>query len=296
MWYFYRVTAVKPFRHLLDAPWFYRLGFAAGRHVPRSLLYRIADQVGDASRLGYPDRDAAVRGNLRRVFPDAAPAEIARLARGVFRNFTRALVDYGRFPSMTPEAIQAEIGVFEGREHMDAALSSGKGIVLVTGHIGNWELGSFHFGQNGVKTNVVTVREGRPEIDGIRESHRDGHNVRTIVMDGSPFVILEMMAALKRREVVALLVDRWGEAGGVQAGFFGGMHPFPRGPFALSRATGSLILTSFVVREGTGYKVIVEPPFVASGDETEHARTVAEALERVIRRYPDQWYNFTPIG
>ncbi len=286
---------VKPFRHLLDAPWFYRLGFAAGRHVPKSVLYRVADLVGDASRLGYPARAAAVRANMRRVFPGAPPAEIARLTRCVFRNFTRALVDYGRFPSMTPEAIHAEIAVFEGRENMDAALSSGKGIVLVTGHIGNWELGSFHFGQNGVKTNVVTVREGRPEIDAIREAHREGHHVRTLVMDGSPFVVIEMMAALRRREVVALLVDRWGEEGAVQAEFFGAMHPFPRGPFALSRATGSLILTAFVVREGNGYKVIVEPPFVASGDEAEHARTVAGALERVIRRYPDQWYNFTPI-
>jgi KDO2-lipid IV(A) lauroyltransferase len=295
MWYFYPVTVSKPSRHLLDAPWFYRLGFAAGRAVPKGVLYRVADVVGELSRLGYPARDAAVRGNLRRVFPDAPGREIARLSRAVFRNFTRSMVDYGRFRSMSPEAIHAEIREFEGREHLDAALSSGRGIVLVTGHIGNWELGSFHFGLNGLKTNVVTIREGRPEIDALRESHRVDHNVRTLLMDDGPLVVIDMMAALKRREVVALLVDRWGEAEGIPVAFFGGAHRFPRGPFALSRATGAIILTAFVVRDGAGYKVIVEPPFEASGDEAGDARKVAGALERVIRRYPDQWYNFTPV-
>jgi KDO2-lipid IV(A) lauroyltransferase len=295
MWYFHAVDVSKPSRHILDAPWFYRLGFAAGRRVPKGLLYRVADAVGELSRLGYPARDAAVRGNLRRVLPAATDGEIARLSRAVFRNFTRSLVDYGRFRSMTPAAIHAEIGRFEGKEHLEAALSAGKGIVLVTGHIGNWELGSFHFGLNGVKTNVVSAREGRPEIDSLRESHRVDHGVRTILMDESPFAVIEMMAALKRCEVVALLVDRWGAEGGVPATFLGREHRFPPGPFALSRATGAIVLPAFVVREGGGYQVIVEPPFVAEGDPAPHAGRVAEALERVIRRYPDQWYNFTPV-
>lgn len=289
------MNVAKPSRHLLDAPWFYRLGFAAGRTVPKGVLYRVADAVGELSRLGYPDRDAAVKENLRRVFPDAPDREVARLSRAVFRNFTRVMVDYGRFRSMPPEAIHAEIHAYEGKEHLDAALSAGRGIVLVTGHIGNWELGSFHFGLNGVKTNVVTIREGRPEIDAIRESHRVDHNVRTILMDDGPLVVIDMMAALKRREVVAMLVDRWGEGDGIPVAFFGRVRNFPRGPFALSRATGATILTAFVVRDGRGYKVVVEPPFVASGDEAGHARTVAGALERIIRRYPDQWYNFTPV-
>jgi KDO2-lipid IV(A) lauroyltransferase len=115
-------------------------------------------------------------------------------------------------------------------------------------------------------------------------------------MDDGPLVVIEMMAALKRREVVAMLVDRWGEPGGIPVEFFGRARTFPRGPFALSRATGATVLTAFVVREGGGYKVVVEPPFVASGDEAAHARAVADALERVIRRYPDQWYNFTPVA
>jgi KDO2-lipid IV(A) lauroyltransferase len=95
--------------------------------------------------------------------------------------------------------------------------------------------------------------------------------------------------------VVALLVDRGSAEGGVAAPFFGRPRLFPLGPFALSRATGASVLPAFVVREGGGYKAIVEPPFVAAGDPAPHAARVAEALERAIRRYPDQWYNFTPV-
>jgi KDO2-lipid IV(A) lauroyltransferase len=298
MWYFGGVESAKPFRHLLDAPWFYRLGFAAGKAVPKAILYRIADLVGDASRVGYPVRAESVRANMRCVFPDAPPGEIARLTKGVFRNFTRSLVDYGRFRSMAPDAIFAEVTAFEGMDNLMAALEIGrkKGCVLVTGHIGNWELGSFLFRHYDMKTNVVTVREGRPEIDALREAHRVDHHVRTITMDGSPFVVIEMMAALKRGEVVAMVIDRWGADGAVHAPFFGHDHPFPAGPFALSRATGATMLSACVVREKAGYKVIIDPPFEATGDPEPHARRVAESLERIIRRYPDQWYNFTPVG
>lgn len=286
----------QQYRHLLDTPWFYRLGFAAGRTVPKSVLYRVADVVGDASRKGYPEKDRIVQENLRRVFPDAPAAELAALSRRVFRNFTRSLVDFGRFRSMTREEILSEIRTFEGEAHMKAAFEAGSGVIVASGHIGNWELGSFFFGRNNARINVVTISGGRPVIDQIREDYRKDHSVHTIYTDRSPFASIEMIAALRRKEIVAMLVDRWGPEAGIRTAFFKGSCYIPKGPLVMSRALGAVVLPGFVVRDGDAYRVIVAEPFVVEkGDEASCARRLAAALEKVIVRYPDQWYNFVPL-
>jgi KDO2-lipid IV(A) lauroyltransferase len=126
--------------------------------------------------------------------------------------------------------------------------------------------------------------------------YRGQYSINTIVLDGSPFASLEMVAALKRGEMVAMLVDRWGKADGVASAFLGGMHYLPRGPFVLSRATGAPILPAFVVRDGGSYRGIVEPPFVVGQDDFgPYAARLSQTIERLIRRYPDQWYNFVSL-
>ena len=165
----------------------------------------------------------------------------------------------------------------------------------MTGHIGNWELGALFFGRHGFKINVVTIPEGRERIDSIRGAYRMRQDIRTIVVDGSPFSSLEIVAALRRGEIVAMLVDRWEGTDGVPAKFFGAERRFPRGPFVLSRATGAPIIPAFIVRDGSVYRGVVDPPFFMEEPEDEPgARRVSESLERMIRTYPDQWYNFSP--
>ncbi len=282
----------KSFRHLLAVPSFYRLGFAAGRRIPVSLLYRGADLLAMATYMTCRAQASIMRSNLARLFPEASEQDRARLARMTYRNYARYLVDYGRFRWTPHEGFEAVLSGLEGGENMRAAFDAGRGVILVTGHIGNWELGGVFFGHKGLKVNVVTLPDGNHQIDAIREMYREHYSVATIVIDGSPFASLEMMAALRRNEVVAMLVDQWGKADGVPVRFLGGPFVLPRGPFVLSRATGAPILPAFVVRDGSSYRGIVEPPFVVEQDDLEqYATRVAGSLERIIRRYPDQWYN-----
>ncbi|MEK6729399.1 MAG: acyltransferase, partial [Planctomycetota bacterium] len=79
--------------------------------------------------------------------------------------------------------------------------------------------------------------------------------------------------------------------------FFNKPTPFPRGPLILSRLTGSPIVVAFVVREKESYKGIIEKPLVVinESEECEIIKIVAKTLEDYILKYPDQWYNFTPI-
>jgi len=281
---------------VLAVPWFYRLGFFAGRQVPVPILYRVADLIGAASYLVCRPQAAALRANLARLLPQESAVDRARLARKIFRNYARYLVDYGRFRWVPQGGFDTVIPSFEGEENLQAAFTPGRGVILVTGHIGNWELGGALFGHRGVKVNVVTVPDGSPQIDAIRGMYRREYSIDTIVLDGSPFASLELMAALKRGELVAMLVDRWGKADGVPSAFLGGIQYLPRGPFALSRATGAPILPAFVVRDGAAYRSIAEQPFVVERDEFgPYAARLSAALERVIRRYPEQWYNFASL-
>jgi phosphatidylinositol dimannoside acyltransferase len=286
----------KSYRHWLSVPSFYRLGFAAAQCVPASVLYGVADILGLVTYLICRAPVRIVHANLVQAFPGASNWEVSRLAAKIFRNYARYLVDYGRFRWVPQEGSETVIPVLEGKENLQAAFDADKGVILVTGHVGNWELGGVSFGLRGIKVNVVTLPDGSNQIDAIRRGYRGRYSIKTIVLDGTPFASLEMMTALKRGEVVAMLVDRWGRADGVVAPFFGGVHYLPRGPFVLSRMTGAPILPAFVVRDGTSYRGILEPPFVVEEDDLHpYALRVSNALEAVIRRYPDQWYNFVPL-
>jgi KDO2-lipid IV(A) lauroyltransferase len=289
-------TGRKPFRHLLAVPWFYRLGFAAGRRVPTPILFAVADLLAAGTYMICRRQVGTVRANVARLCPEASDRERARLTWRIFRNYARYLVDYGRFRWEPREGFEAAMTALEGGENLHAAFNMGRGVIVVTGHIGNWELGGLIFARRGVTVNVVTLPDGSHQIDAIREGYRRQYAVNTIVLDGSPFASVEMMAALKRGEIVAMLVDRWGKADGVASTFLGGVHYLPRGPFILSRSTGAPILPAFVIRDGASYRGIVEPPFVVERDDFgPDATRLGLTLERVIRRYPEQWYYFVPL-
>lgn len=283
----------RTYRHSLARPLVYSVGFSLAKWVPRPVLYVIAELLADVTHRAGAEPVRNLRANLRSAFPHFPERDIEEVLKRTFRNFARYLVDYGRFHTLTEEALDRVLPAVEGLHPMEESLRKGRGVILVTGHIGNWELGGVFFGRNGVKINVVTLPEGSDRIDEIRGSYRKRHNIRTIILDGSPFSSLEIVAALRRGEMVAMLVDRWGRGDGVSAKFFGVDRLFPRGPFILSRVTGAPVVPAFVVRDGNMYRGVVDPPFVVEGvDDEPYARRVSEALERMIRNFPGQWYNF----
>ncbi|MGE5247034.1 MAG: lysophospholipid acyltransferase family protein [Verrucomicrobiota bacterium] len=285
----------RAYRHGLSRPSSYKIGYTLGKWLPRGILFLLADLLADATHWTNTEPARNLRENLRSAFPGWPERKVGELSKKIFRNFARNLVDYGRFHMLSDKSLDRILPSIEHLHFLDESFAKGKGVILVTGHIGNWELGALFFGRRGVKINVVTIPEGSARIDSIRGAYRMRQDIRTIVVDGSPFSSLEIVAALRRGEIVAMLVDRWEGTDGIPAKFFGENRRFPRGPFVLSRATGAPVVPAFVVRDGKSYRGVVEPPFVVEGiDDEPYARRVSEALERMIRAYPDQWYNFAP--
>ncbi len=287
--------STRTYRHGLARPSSYKVGYSLGKWLPRGVLFALADLLADATHWTNAEPARNLQANLRSAFPRWSEREVEEHSKRIFRNFARNLVDYGRFHTITDEALDRLLPSVHHLHFLEESFAKGRGVILVTGHIGNWELGALFFGRHGFKINVVTIPEGSERIDSIRGAYRTRQNIRTIVVDGSPFASLEMVAALRRGEIVAMLVDRWEGTDGVPAEFFGVDRRFPRGPFVLSRATGAPILPAFIVRDGNTYRGVVDPPFFMEEPEDEPgARRVSESLERMIRTYPDQWYNFYP--
>ena len=284
--------------HFLNIPAVYKIGTRWIGAIPRPLAYALSQGIAIVSYLSYKRAVQSVRGNLTRALPSRTPKDISSLILSLFMNYSKYLVDYGRLTGRNGDVVLDAICSYDGKQNLDEAIAMNRGIILLTAHLGNWELGGIFFGRYGLKTNVVTVADSDIRIDEVRRSYRERHNVRTITIGESPLSTIEMLTALNNGEVVAMLIDRYQEGlDFIYADFFGLAERFPRGPFTLSRLTGAPIITAFVVREGEGYKGIIEPPLVVKEESEEAAvlQKVLQALESNIVKYPDQWYNFTPI-
>lgn len=285
-------------KHILARPGVYNLGIWSAGFLPRWLAYGAAGAVADLSYAFYGSASVNLKANLARVFPSASGPELESIARKTFRNYSKYIVDYARFKTMDKAGLFKELVRIDGTERIDSALSGGRGLILLTAHLGNWELGGIFFGRQDIKINILTARDSDAEIHAIKDRYRQYHNIKTIVIGDGPFSGVEALNALLRNEVVAMLVDRT-ETAGVSAPFFGQTTSFPSGPLLLAAASGAPIMPAFVVRESYGYRAVAEELIYydrARGDTDERvAASVLSVFERYIRQYADQWYNFVQV-
>ena len=284
--------------HFLNVPTVYKIGTRWIGAIPRPLAYALSRGIAFVSYMAYRRAVDNVKGNLMKALPSRSAKDISALTLRLFMNYSKYLVDYGRLTGQSRDNVIDAIISYEGKENLDAARAMNRGIILLTAHLGNWELGGIFFGSYGLRTNVVTMQDSNIQIDEVRRSYRERHNVNTITIGESPFSTIEMLNALNNGEVVAMLIDRYREGlDFIEADFFGQTSRFPKGPFTLSRLTGAAIIVAFVVKDGNGYRGIIESPMVVNeeNDEADVLKKVIRILERNIVKYPDQWYNFTPI-
>ena len=250
-------------------------------------------------------RDAAQRNfEVALAACDHPPGLTAeRLARRLFSNFGAYIADYFHLPSITRRSIHRWVTAHEGTEYLDAALARGRGVLLMTCHLGLWELGGVYLRYGGYDINVVglvdTVHAGITEF---RDWMRTRHGIGVVNRDGVHLAALSIRQLLAENKVVALLGDRLVGEKGIEVEFMGRHVPFPVGPFRLARATGATVLPCFVVREGRGYRAMIEPPIDleptggASRDDFQvPVQEIARRFQRRICRHLDQWYVFFPF-
>jgi Kdo2-lipid IVA lauroyltransferase/acyltransferase len=194
------------------------------------------------------------------------------------------------------------IGRWTTEKPLNDALAAGHGAILISIHLGNWELGGLGLAEKGYRMNVLTFREPDEKVNQQREELRRERGINFIYVDRestSPFAIVEAVNALNRNEVLAVLGDRDGSSHAATFDFFGRPTPIPLGPAHLALATGAPVIPVFVPLEGERYAAIMEEPIYFRGERGERGEVIMEGtrrivsvFERYIRAYPDQWYNF----
>lgn len=272
----------------------YQLGEWLATRLPRPAAYGLASILSLVHYAGVRADRQAVGRNLDAVLGPQHPHRRA-VARAVFRNFAKYLVDFFRLAEADAAFMARHVTVV-GREHVDAARRQGRGALIVSAHLGNYELGAAATAALGLPVHSVVLRHQDPRIDAFFTRQRRHGQVHPIPVG---MALRDVFAALRRNELVAMLADRDFFDNGVPLTFLGRTMRVPKGPALFSLRTGAPLVPAFLTREpGDRFQLAFEPPIAPnpSGDETaDVARVMTHALavlESYIRRYPDQWYLF----
>jgi KDO2-lipid IV(A) lauroyltransferase len=272
----------------------YRVGAVVAGVLPRALRLRFAQAVATLAGNRFPDERAVVRRTLARVAPHASSRQLDALVVAVFQNFAICFADL--ITSNRGGAVSGLLASTEGLEHLATAERMGRGLVVVTAHLGNWELGGRLLAGTVTRpTHVVVAPERDPAVE--RFLRAESGPVRFVTRTG-PTDVLPLVGALKRNEVVALQGDRaLGGRGDRLQPFFGAPAAFPLGPFLLARAAGAPVLPAFcLLRADRRYTIAIGEPWKvpAGGEEDALARWV-RVLQAMVRRHPTQWFNFYDV-
>ena len=286
--------------------WAIRIGFPLlaflTPRLPRPFLQWGARCVINTVFFFYPAPKRAVARNLEIVLGEPADSRLLRrLARDVTHNLAYYWVDLLRFSHLPPERAREMLKGVSGRRHLDDARARGKGVVLITAHIGNWELGGALLGSQDEKISVIYVPDQFDHLEHFRSVSRRRSGVEEIAIEpgASFFASLPALRALKDNEVVALQGDRDFDGSGVEVEFFGLPAPFPRGPVLLSLLTGAALIPIFIAYTDD-LQVEIEIgealPVEATGDRAADIRRTLEAwsrvLEKAVLKWPSQWNSF----
>ncbi|MBN1503607.1 MAG: lysophospholipid acyltransferase family protein [Candidatus Eisenbacteria bacterium] len=288
-WFFDRVLGV--FGYLL-----YEVGGALALIIHVSVSYTIASGVADLNFAFNTRSRRAVIANLRRVLGKSVDeAEMTRVAKRTFRNFALSIVDFLRFPILSRKSLT---GMVDGETLavIRRELESGKGVILLGAHVGNWEVGGAMLARSGIRLSAVALPHRNRLIDRFFVKRRRSKGINVV---SSRRAASELLAALRRNECVAILGDRNVVGSGVRREFFGSPAVLPYGYVALALRTGAAIVPTFAVREkGSRFRLCVEEPIRPGAGATAFEDVLSRslrALEKCVREYPDQWFAFEPI-
>ena len=272
---------------------FYLLGI-----LSRKQAHDISDLLG---RLWYladsRHRHVALRNLTRAFAAEKNPDEIEKIARRVFKNIILLLFEIGWSLHLQPQNFNKHFKINDlYSKNKKISKTTGNGILVLTGHVGNWELLPTVSALIGHTANVLYRPMDYAPLERFFAENRTRYGAKLISKDGS---LLRVFKALKRKESVVMLLDQnvgWHK--GVFVDFFKHRACTSYGLAFIALKTGAPVVPVFVIRnrDGSGFTAEIGPeiPLIKTGDHQkdleENTQRYNNALEAVIRRYPDQWF------
>lgn len=235
------------------------------------------------------------RQNLALAFPQWTDSHREEVLRRLFRNLGWLLAEFALMPRYSPAFVHAEVMRYEGLDNFLAAERRGRGVLVLTGHLGAWELSSFVHSLLGHPMGMVIRRLDNPLVDRFVNSNRCMHGNRILHKDDFARGLLRAMHA---GETVGILMDtNMTPPQGVFVPFFDVEACTASGMARVARKTGAAVLPGFLLWTDAEQRYVLH-----FGDELQLQKTedleadavantalFAAVTERYIRQYPDQW-------
>jgi KDO2-lipid IV(A) lauroyltransferase len=264
------------------------------RLVPLSAARRIGEGIGRLAYWPLGVRRTTVERQIAAAFPGLDPRGVQRIARQSYANLGRVAIELVLMAHLKEEGMRSLFMDDDDFAHLANAAAAGKGVVAFTGHIGSWELAAAYVALRGLTIDAVVRRMANPLFDAFLTRTRRRVGMR-VIQDSD--AVRQIPRGLREGHVAGLVADQ-GVLGlaSTYVPFFGRPAKTPRGPavFAL-RLDVPIVFCAAILQPGGRYRFHAEEiPVVRTGDrDADVDATVASftrALERLVRRYPDQYF------
>jgi lauroyl/myristoyl acyltransferase len=290
-------------RHVLDRPVFYYAIYLSVRCLPVRLCRSLGKAVAMVIyAFSHRDREGfAFNLSIALNRPVDDPL-VKRTIRRIFANYGQYMVDFFVMPQLPPHKTARFFAHLKGEDVLQRALAKGRGAILLSGHVGNWEFGGTMMRLAHYPLTVVALAHNAPTTNALVNKLRHSKGIQVIEVDGSPFSGIEILQHLRSNGIVAMIGDKEFFGHGLPVDFLGVQVHFPVGPVVLAMKSGAALIPAFVLKQPDGryFGVLEEPiPLTLEGDRhsviKENLGRTARIMETYIRRYPDQWYCPDPI-
>src|SRR5579864_6024456 len=269
--------------------------------LPRASSYAIGHSATWLAYRLMRHATRAVIDNLRVVRPEATDLELKRLALLTYRSYARDTIDFIRSLVMNRKEFEPVLASFDNARLADL-LALGRGVLIVGGHFGNWELGGVALRRlHGYPLTVVGKAEASPVVGAFRRRMRESLGIETLEIGQMLETALQIRRLLAQNGIVAMLLDRSLGRDRIDVTFFGRPAGFLRTPAMIGYLTKAPLLPAFMIRKaddrfvGTLGDAIMGDSTRPTEDAVRVAtQAFATQLEERIRANPQLWYQFYP--
>ena len=258
------------------------------RRLPLAASGALARTIARLLDRAIPKLRRVAETNLSFAFPELDIQQRGHIIDSVFRTIARMLVALARMPSINASNVSNWIG-YEGLEHYAEAKREGRGLLIATAHLGNWELSAYTHAIMTEAMHVMVRPLDNPLIDQVVEKLRTSSGNHLIYKRDSARAVI---TALRRNEAVGILIDQNTSASeGVFIDFFGKKASAGSAFVKLAQHAKAPVIPGFALwDEGTGrYVLRFYPRVPMTGDIQADTQSIHLIFEKIIREHPDQW-------
>lgn len=242
----------------------------------------------------WRERERSVRNITLALGGVYTSRQLQNIVKRSYRNLGQCLLELLALNRFEVDQISRMVR-FEGEEFLKEAVSRGRGVILLTAHMGNWEIGGVAVAKRYGPLGVVASPMYDPWVDRTVIAIRSRWNIQT-VLRADPRAPRQILSLLRQGGILGIFIDQNTRVDGVEVPFLGREAFTPSGPATLALRTGAAVVMGFMVRQPDGGHVFVIKKSIEltrTGNKEDDVRAntalFTSVVEEAVREYPDQW-------